>query len=164
MAQTDAEWNGQTWKLNNACPAGAPKHFLSTLSPPDDRWQMANGRWWIANGKGDGGCRADDEWGAQLGGGVGGKNSEPTAQEYTDVPMTRTMSRKRRQTKPNWNRHKAHNRINLNQKRRGRRDMVQKLVTAQGSWGRRPKDDASRSEALRVGGAGYCKVDPSHLA
>jgi hypothetical protein len=41
---------------------------------------------------------------------------------------------------------------------------VQKRVTAQGGWGRRPAGDAPRSEASALGLAGYCQLDPSHPA
>ncbi len=68
-AQTGAEWDRQTRKLDNACPAGAAG-------------RVAGGEGRVA----DGGCRADDEYGVSLGGCVVGNSSEPMAQAHPDVP------------------------------------------------------------------------------
>ncbi len=69
-AQTGAEWDRQTRKLDNACPAGAAGRMVNS------EWHMADG----------GGQMADDEYGVSLGGCVPGNSSEPMAQAYPDVP------------------------------------------------------------------------------
>src|SRR5208283_290002 len=58
VAQTGAEWDRQTRKLNNASPAGAAGRVAG------GEWQMADGGWRRPNG----GCRADGELGVSLGG------------------------------------------------------------------------------------------------
>jgi len=57
LAQTGAEWDRQTRKPDNACPAGAAG-------------RVASGRWRMP---------ADDEYGGSLGGCVAGNSSEPMA-------------------------------------------------------------------------------------
>src|SRR5208337_1922942 len=76
VAQIGAQWDRQTRKRDNACPAGAAG-------------RVGGGEWRMADGGGqtaDGGCRADDEYRVSLGGCVAGNSSEPMAQAYPDVP------------------------------------------------------------------------------
>ena len=40
--------------------------------------------------------------------------------------------------------------------------IVQEPVTALGGWGRRPQDDAPRSEASTLGAIWLCQLDPRH--
>ncbi|MGA2700948.1 MAG: site-specific integrase [Isosphaeraceae bacterium] len=57
VAQTGAEWDRQTRKLDNACPAGAAGRVA------DGGWRMADGGWRMADGgwrMADGGWRMPD--------------------------------------------------------------------------------------------------------
>ena len=96
-AQTCAKWDGRTRRLDNACPPGAVKHILSMLWWPDEGWQMADRECQGA----DGGCQADNECEVSSGGCVGGKNSEPMAQEYPDVPVEEDQEPKKAPNKAN---------------------------------------------------------------
>ncbi len=85
VAQTGAEWDRQTRKLNNARPAGAAG-------------RVAGGEWQMAD---DGGQMADDEYGVSLGGCVAGNSSEPMAQAHPDVPAEEDQEPKKAPNKAN---------------------------------------------------------------
>ena len=84
VAQTGTEWDRQTWKPDNACPASAAG-------------RVAGGDRRVAGG----GCRADDEYGVSLGGCVTGNSSEPMAQAYPDVPAEEDQEPKKAPNKAN---------------------------------------------------------------
>jgi len=70
VAETGAEWDRQTRKQDNACPAG-------------DVGRVASGGGQMAEA---GRMTGDDEYGVSLGGCVAGNSSRPMAQAYPDVP------------------------------------------------------------------------------
>ncbi len=85
VAQTGTEWDRQTWKPDNACPASAAG-------------RVAGGDRRVAGG----GCRADDEHGVSLGGCVAGNSSEPMAQAHPDVLAEQDQEPKKAPNKANF--------------------------------------------------------------
>jgi len=76
-----------------------PPHFLSMLWSPDGKWRTPDGGSQMPGR----GWRMPGGWrvGGEVGGCVRGKNSEPLAQEYPDVPVEENQEPKKAPNKAN---------------------------------------------------------------